>query len=212
MSIICKSNDLRVLCDANLGGSIRLENEITDCVCLVKRRYALSLSTSTVCCENISRISTRLLVINSLHAADLNALCTGELYILISRIFMFTRYKDKDYVYVILHERGNNLVSITKAQRWSFASGATSSGDTPTRGAVLTLHHRFHYIALQPPSQNFSPVVNTTRIFLARRVSTRADVNRSIRIRSRGREPTTCLEDFAFICIVGESGRERPKE
>ena len=45
MSIICKSNNL--LCDANLEGSIKLEKEITDRVCWVKRWYALS--TSTVC-------------------------------------------------------------------------------------------------------------------------------------------------------------------
>lgn len=72
----------------------------------------------------------------------------------------------------------------------------------------LPLYH------LQTPSHNFSSsVVNTTRIFLARRVSTWADVNRSIRSGEREREgATTCSEDFAFICIVGEREKDEKRE
>jgi len=56
----------------------------------------------------------------------------------------------------------------------------------------------------------FSLIVNTTCIFLARCVSTWADVNRSIRIRRRGRQregATTCLR-ISHSYASWESGRE----
>lgn len=73
-SIICKSDDLRVLCDANLGGSIRLEKEIIlDYWCLFGEKAIRSLYINGVLKYLTAKIPTRLLVRNSLHTADLNA-------------------------------------------------------------------------------------------------------------------------------------------
>lgn len=62
-----------------------------------------------------SRRSTRMRIINSLHTADLNAVCTYELHV--DRRFLFSHYEDKDYIYVKLYGRSNNLVSVMKVQR-----------------------------------------------------------------------------------------------